>query len=203
MTNIVTRKGEVVQDPSLIQLLFNDSRAGWLWLFLRLWLGWQWLNSVLPKLSNPKWMETGEALQGFWMNAVQIPDQGRPPITFEWYRGFIQLLLDSGSHVWFAKLVVAGELLVGIALIIGAFTGIAAFMGGLMNWNFMMAGTASSNPLLFAGAVLLILAWKVAGYIGADYFLLRWIGTPWKGPGARTHGPLTSIRPVVGGTTGK
>ena len=203
MTNIVTRKGEVVQDPSLIQLLFNDSRAGWLWLFLRLWLGWQWLNSVLPKLSNPKWVETGEALQGFWMNAVQIPEQGRPPITFEWYRGFIQILLDSGAHVWFAKLVVAGELLVGIALIIGAFTGIAAFMGGLMNWNFMMAGTASSNPLLFAGAVLLILAWKVAGYIGADYFLLRWIGTPWKGPGARPQGPLTSIRPVVGGTTGK
>jgi len=30
-------------------------------------------------------------------------------------------------------------------------------------------------------AVLLILAWKVSGYIGADYYLLRWIGTPWHG----------------------
>lgn len=26
-----------------------------------------------------------------------------------------------------------------------------------------------------------ILAWKIAGYYGADYFLLRWLGTPWKG----------------------
>jgi hypothetical protein len=34
--------------------------------------------------------------------------------------------------------------------------------------------------MLFAIAVGLILAWKVSGYIGADYFLLRWLGTPWK-----------------------
>jgi len=44
-----------------------------------------------------------------------------------------------------------------------------------------MAGTASSNPLLFAIAIALILAWKVSGYIGADYYLLRWLGTPWRG----------------------
>jgi thiosulfate dehydrogenase [quinone] large subunit len=60
-------------------------------------------------------------------------------------------------------------------------TGIAAFFGGFMNWNFMMAGSASSNPMLFTVAVLLILAWKVSGYVGADFFLLRWIGTPWRG----------------------
>ena len=60
-----------------------------------------------------------------------------------------------------------------------------------MNWNFMMAGTASSNPMLFVAAVALILAWKVAGYIGLDYFLLRWIGTPWKGAPAEEATPLT------------
>ena len=49
-----------------------------------------------------------------------------------------------------------------------------------MSFNFMLAGSASSNPLLFVIAVGLILAWKAAGYIGADYFLLRWLGTPWR-----------------------
>ena len=66
-----------------------------------------------------------------------------------------------------------------IALILGAFTGIAAFFGALMNWNFMMAGSASSNPLLFVLALGLVMAWKIAGYIGLDYFLLPLIGTPW------------------------
>ena len=51
-----------------------------------------------------------------------------------------------------------------------------------MNWNFMMAGSASVNPLFFVVSVGLILAWKVAGYVGADFFLLHWLGTPWRGP---------------------
>ena len=55
-----------------------------------------------------------------------------------------------------------------------------------MNWNFMLAGSTSSNPVLFVGAILLVLAWKIAGYYGADYYLLRWLGTPWKGRAAKT-----------------
>ncbi|MDO8532238.1 MAG: hypothetical protein Q7T26_08745, partial [Dehalococcoidia bacterium] len=70
----------------------------------------------------------------------------------------------------------------GVALIIGAFVGIAAFLGSLMNWNFMMAGSASTNPMLFAVATFLVLAWKVAGRWGADRWLLPALGTPW-GPG--------------------
>jgi thiosulfate dehydrogenase [quinone] large subunit len=133
---------------------------------------------------------TGEALQGFWQRIVQIPETGRPPITYEWYRGFIQMMLDAQAYTWFAKVVAYGELLVGIALIVGAFTGIAAFFGGFMNFNFMLAGSASTNPMLFVIAVLLILAWKVSGYLGADYFLLRRLGTPWRGSTAVRTGPI-------------
>ena len=99
---------------------------------------------------------------------------------FDWYRAFIQAMLDTGSYTWFSKLVVAGEILIGIGLVLGIFTGIAAFMGGFMNWNFMMAGSASVNPMLFALSVLLILAWKTAGWWGLDRWLLPLLGTPWK-----------------------
>ena len=182
MNNIVkTHKGEVLQDPPLVQKLISHPLAGLLWLPLRIYLGWQWLNSGLGKFENPMWVQTGEALKGFWERIVVIPETGRPAITYDWYRAFIQGMLDAQAYTWFAKLVVYGELLVGIALILGAFTGIAAFFGGFMNFNFMLAGSASTNPLLFVIAVGLILAWKVSGYFGADYFLLRWIGTPWRG----------------------
>jgi thiosulfate dehydrogenase [quinone] large subunit len=73
-----------------------------------------------------------------------------------------------------------GEILIGTALILGAFVGIAAFLGGFMNWNFIMAGTASTNGLLFALAVLLVLAWRVAGWYGLDRYLLPLLGTPWQ-----------------------
>ncbi len=62
----------------------------------------------------------------------------------------------------------------------GAFTGIAAFLGGFLNWNFMMAGSASINPLLFTLSILVMLAWKNAGWIGLDRWLLPLLGTPWK-----------------------
>lgn len=182
MAAIITRKGEVVQDPPFIQKLLNDPRAALLWLPLRIWLGYQWFEAALRKIENPAWVQTGDALKGFWTNAVAVPETGRPPITFEWYRSFIQGMLDIQAYTWFAKLVAYGELLIGIALILGAFTGLAALAGGFMNWNFMMAGSASTNPMLFVIAVGLILAWKVAGYLGADYALLRLIGTPWHGP---------------------
>ncbi|CAA9283826.1 MAG: hypothetical protein AVDCRST_MAG77-4079 [uncultured Chloroflexi bacterium] len=178
---LTTTDPKVIQDPPFARFLFGSTLMAPVWLLLRLYVGYQWLTSGWGKLQNPKWVETGEALKGFWANAVRIPEApAKPPITFDWYRGFLQTLLDMEAYTWFAKLIVAGEVLVGIALILGLFTGIAAFFGGVLNWNFMMAGTASSNPLLFAISVGLILAWKVAGYYGLDRFVLPLLGTPWQ-----------------------
>jgi thiosulfate dehydrogenase [quinone] large subunit len=179
MAQGLLRKGRKIQDPPFAKVLLGDSRAGWLWLIPRVWLGYQWLEAGIAKLGNPGWTVTGEALKGFWTSAVAVPATGRPPIAFDWYRAFIQSLLNAGAYTWFSKVVVAGELLVGVGLVLGAFTGIAAFVGAFMNWNYMMAGSASVNPVYFVVAVGLILAWKVAGAIGLDHFLLPLIGTPW------------------------
>lgn len=180
-----------VQDPPLAHTLFSTTRFAWLFAILRIYLGYSWITSGWGKINNPKWVQTGEALQGFWTNAVRIPEEGKPPIAFDWYRGFIQFMLDNGWYTWFAKLVAYGEVLIGIALILGAFVGIAAFAGGFMNWNFIMAGTASTNALLFAIAIFLMLGWKVAGWYGLDRYLLPLIGTPWS-PGLRKPAPQTT-----------
>jgi thiosulfate dehydrogenase (quinone) large subunit len=180
MTSLIARKGVVVSDPPLAKWLFNSKIAAWLWLPLRIWLGWQWIAASEHKIADPAWVQTGLALKGFWASAVAIPAApAKAAITFDWYRSFLQMMLNAQAYTWFGKVVAYGELLVGIGLIVGAFVGIAAFFGALMNFSFMMAGSASTNPLLFAIAVGLILAWKVGGYIGADFFLLKWIGTPW------------------------
>ena len=195
-SSVKTRRGEIVQDPPLVTKLTSHPLAAWLWLPLRLYLGWQWLDAGLNKVQDPGWVQTGEALLGYWTRAVAIPETGRPAITFDWYRTFLQSLLEAQAYTWFAKLIAYGEFLIGIALIIGAFTGIAAFFGGFMNFNFMLAGSASTNPLLFVSAVALILAWKVSGYIGADYFLLPWLGTPWKGQRPEAEVVLETNKPV-------
>ena len=168
-------------DPPAVRHLFSSTRWAWLWLVVRLYVGYTWLTSGLGKFSNPAWMQTGEALKAFWTRAVAIPEApARPAIAFDWYRTFIQSMLDNGSYAWFAKLVVVGEILLGLAFILGVFTGIAAFFGAFMNWNFMMAGTASINPVLIVLAGLLLLAWKTAGWWGLDRWILPILGTPWQ-----------------------
>ena len=176
---LITRKGTPVQDPPILTKLFSHPIASILWLPIRVWLGWQWIAASLHKFDSAAWMQTGVALKGFWSGAIAIPATGNAPIHYAWYRAFLTLLLNAHAYTWFAKLVPVGEFLVGVALILGVFTGFAAFMGGFMNWNFMMAGSASVNPMFFALSVGLVLAWKVAGYLGADRVLVPWMAGLW------------------------
>jgi thiosulfate dehydrogenase [quinone] large subunit len=173
-----------VEDPPIARLLFADTRAAWLWLPLRLYLGWSWLSAGWGKFQDPAWTESGDALRGFWENGVRLDP--RPVIAVGWYRDFIQTMLDAQVYTWFAKVIVFGEILIGIALILGAFTGIFAFLGGFLNWNFIMAGMASTNALLFAIATGLVLGWKVSGWVGLDRWLLPMLGTPWR-PASLAH----------------
>lgn len=176
---LFSRPRREIQDPPIAQFLFSDTRSSWLWLIVRLYLGYEWLTAGLHKMT-PAWLDGGGALRGFWEGAVAVPAEGRPPIAFGWYRDFIQFLLNTESYTWFGPLIVYGEILIGVGLILGAFVGISAFFGALLNWNFIMAGAASTNAVLFTLAIMLMMAWKVAGYIGLDYWLLSWLGTPWR-----------------------
>ena len=54
-----------------------------------------------------------------------------------------------------------------------------------MNMSFLVAGSSSSNPVLFTLAIGLILAWKVAGYYGVDRYLLPMLAPVASGQGDR------------------
>jgi thiosulfate dehydrogenase [quinone] large subunit len=173
-----------IEGPRFARFLFNNSRAGLFWLPIRLFVGFAWLEAGYHKLSGDGWInDGGSALAGYWTNAVKIPESGRGPITYEWYRDFINTLLAGGHEQWFAWVITFGEIAVGIGLILGILTGVAAFFGAFMNMSFLLAGSASTNPIMFILAVGLMLAWKVAGYYGVDRYLLPRLGTPWR-PGA-------------------
>ncbi len=178
MARRITYQPSQIADPPMTRFLFSDTRMAWVWLIVRLYMAYTWLTSGWGKLTGTGWVDGGASLKGFWLGALKIDP--KPVITFDWYRAFIQFLVDTQSWTWFSKLVVAGELFVGLALLFGAFTGIAAIVGGSMNWSFMLAGTTSVNPVFFLLSVLLIMAWKTAGYWGLDRILLPVLGTPWR-----------------------
>jgi thiosulfate dehydrogenase [quinone] large subunit len=103
-------------------------------------------------------------------------------ITVATVLGFILGLGISTTNApnWLAGLVVAVISAVGVGVIVGGPLGIAALFGATLNVAFLLSGSASTNPILLLAAILLVLAWKVAGWIGADRFLLPLPGTPWQ-----------------------
>ena len=168
--------------------LFHDARASVIWLVVRLYLGWQWISAGWEKVQEPAWTgnQAGTALAGF-VNGAVGKSTGEHPAVQDWYATFLKDVVLPNQGL-FAHLVAYGELLVGIALILGALTGIAAFFGIMMNANYLLAGTVSTNPILAFLAIFLVLAWRNAGWLGLDRWLLPAIGTPWQPGGAFRRG---------------
>jgi thiosulfate dehydrogenase [quinone] large subunit len=189
MTAGVTSPAEL-REPPFARFLFADTRVmPWVWLVVRLYLGYEWLSSGLSKVTGPgsaAWIgdKAGAAIVGFANGALSKTSGDHPDVT-GWYATVLQSVVIPNAGI-FGRLIAFGELLVGIALIVGALTGIAAFFGILMNANYLLAGTVSSNPILIILGTLVVLAWRNAGWIGLDRILLPALGTPWQ-PGRIFH----------------
>src|SRR5437763_1577207 len=84
----------LVQDPPIAQLFFSSTKTAWFWLIVRVWLGFQWLNSSLGityhlglggkegKLFDPAWNASGEAIRAYWERAVTPAQGGATPVVF-------------------------------------------------------------------------------------------------------------------------
>jgi len=182
-----------VEGPAFTRYLFSNTRAGLFWLPIRIFLGFEWAVAGWHKLTGTGWIDGGSSLLGYWQNAVKVPAQGSAPVTFDWYRSFLQFLIDINAQGWFAWLITVGELAVGIALLAGALVGIAAFFGTTMNMSYLLAGTTSVNPVMFALAIGLILGWRVAGFYGVDRYLLPILGVPWRAQVETTQPVLRQV----------
>ena len=204
-----------IDEPGVARWLFGSSRAAWIWLIVRVWLGWEWLAAGWEKVfggtitwrfwdwgnskygltgdANIGWIRSGTthtaagtvhegvgaAITGFAKGAIAESTGPHPQVAYSWYVDFLKWVRDS-AHAPLAYLVAFGEVAVGIALILGAFTGIAASFGAIMNFSYVFAGAASTNPAMLIASGLLILAWRNAGWYGVDRFLLPKLGVPWQ-----------------------
>ena len=180
-SNTVTRGApRQIAEPPISQFLFSDTRLAPFWTTLRLYLGYAWLTAGWGKLTNPAgvWIgaKSGTAVTGFIQGAL-TKTGGEHPDVGSWYAAFLERIALPNA-VLFSYLVTYGEILVGVALILGLLTGFAAFFGGFMNTSFLFSGAVSTNPMLLLLAILIILAWRVAGYWGLDRWALPMLGVP-------------------------
>ena len=155
--------------------LFRSKAASIIWLAARLWLGYEWLNAGYQKIwgseSSAFWSGGGAAVKGFATAGIAGSATGKGGASYGWWAGFLHNFVVPNSS-WIAKLVAVSEVAVGVLLIVGLFTGVAAVAGIALNIIYMFSGTAGVNPAYAIVALLLIMAWRNAGYFGLDRFAL-------------------------------
>jgi thiosulfate dehydrogenase [quinone] large subunit len=165
--------------------LASDGSAG-LWFVVRMYVGAEWLLAGWEKVISPAWGTNGKALAGFAAGAL-AKASGDHPAVQGWYAWFLQHIVLPGAG-FFSFLVTWGEVAVGLGLLLGVLTGIAAGFGVLMNLNYLLSGTVSINPVLGVLGLFLCFSWRVCGWIGVDRWLLPALGLPWK-PGTWFQSP--------------
>lgn len=217
-----TRGPVYFSEPRWARWLFGSSAAAWIWLIARLWLGWEWLQSGWGKVfggnitaqfwnwgdpeysltgdENVGWIKgagdvgVGDSVAGFADRAITSSEGPHPDVAYGWYVSFLEWIRDT-AHPWLGPLVSIGELTIGTLLILGLFTGIAAALGAILNFSFVFAGSAGVNPAMILVSLLLILAWRNAGWYGLDRWVLRRLGTPWQRGDLMARGRHSSTEP--------
>ncbi|MEX2515224.1 MAG: DoxX family membrane protein [Candidatus Paceibacterota bacterium] len=170
----------IIDEPPVAQFLFSNTKTALFWLIVRVYVGYAWLMAGIGKVGAEAWTgdNAGAAVEGFVQGALTKMEGDHPDVQ-AWYGWFLENAVLPYTDI-FGHVIAYGEVLVGVALIVGLFVGIAAFFGIFMNANFLLAGTVSSNPVLFILTLGILMAWRVAGYIGLDRWVLLALGTPWQ-----------------------
>lgn len=150
----------------------RDTRLAWVWLVIRIYVGWLWLSAGWEKVQSPAWVGegAGTAVAGYVNNSLTLTS-GEHPAVLGWYASFLEGFVLPNVEL-FSYLVTYGEIAVGLALIFGFLTGAAAGFGAVMNLSYMLAGSAGLNPMMFVLQILLIIAWRTAGWVGLDRYVL-------------------------------
>ncbi len=158
----------------LADWLYRSTPASVIWLVARLWLGYGWLHAGYEKLwgSLHAVFWNGAGVKGLAAAGVAGSTAGKGAgASYGWWAGFLHNVVIPNAS-WIAKLVAVSEFTIGVLLILGLFTGAAAAAGLSLNLVYMFSGSDTVNPAFAAVAVLLILAWRNAGYLGLDRFAL-------------------------------
>ena len=137
----------------------------------RLLVAERWLPEDLGSEKAAFWFGGGAGVKGFAAAGIAGSAAGKGGASYGWWAAFLHNFVVPNAS-WIAKFIALGEIAIGVALILGLFTGLAALAGLMLNLVYMFTGSAGVNPAYAILEVPLILAWRNAGYLGLDRFAL-------------------------------
>ncbi len=129
---------------------------------LRCWLGVMWIEAGAAKLwgaENPGFLHhSGAAVAGFASHGVP---------AYSWWGSFLHNFVVPNA-AWIAVLVAVAEWTIGVALVSGLFTRVAAIGSLALLFTYVMSGTASVIGFYALCAIVILVFWRTSSWLGVD-----------------------------------
>lgn len=170
MTQLLDLLGEpeTRRNPTVWESVKQSKVMALGWTAMRVWLGVMWIQAGKDKIWGSESAgflhHGGPAVKGFALH-------GTP--AYSWWGSFLHHFVVPNAG-WIGVLIAVGELAVGIALVAGAFTRLAALGSLLMLFTYVMSGTASVCAFYALFAVVILTMWRTASWIGVDGLVANW-----------------------------
>jgi thiosulfate dehydrogenase [quinone] large subunit len=168
MSTVKTAVTAIIGEPAkrsnlqVWEALKASKLAALAWTAMRVWLGVMWIQAGSAKL----W---GAEAAGFIRNngagVAGFATHGTP--AYSWWGSFLHSFVVPNAGA-IGVLVAVGEFAIGVALVAGLFTRIAALGSLALLFTYVMSGTASVCAFYAAIAIVILVMWRTASWIGAD-----------------------------------
>jgi thiosulfate dehydrogenase [quinone] large subunit len=141
--------------------LKNSKLAALVWTAMRVWLGVMWIQAGAAKL----WGAEAAAFLHSSAGVAGFAAHGTP--AYSWWGSFLHGFVVPNAG-WIGILVAVAEFTIGVALVAGLFTRVAALGSLALLFTYVMSGTASVCAFYAAIAIVILIMWRTSSWIGAD-----------------------------------
>jgi thiosulfate dehydrogenase [quinone] large subunit len=151
-----------VTTPRALQWLTRSKVMAVAWTAMRIWLGVMWIQAGVAKLWGAEaaaFIHNGGAgVKGFASHGVA---------AYSWWGSFLHGFVVPNAG-WIGILVAVAEFVIGIALVLGFFTPLAALGSLALLFTYVMSGTASVCAFYALFAIVILATWRTSSWLGVD-----------------------------------
>jgi thiosulfate dehydrogenase [quinone] large subunit len=148
--------------PHPLQWLARSRVMAVAWTAMRVWLGVMWIQAGAAKLwgaENSAFLHhNGAGVAGFAAHGVP---------AYTWWGSFLHSFVVPNAGA-IGVFVAVAEFVIGLALVAGFLTPLAALASLGLLFTYVMSGTASVCAWYALFAIVLLATWRTASWIGVD-----------------------------------
>jgi thiosulfate dehydrogenase (quinone) large subunit len=151
--------------PAVFEWLTHSKVAGLVWTGMRIWLGVMWIQAGVAKLWGA---ENSAFLHNNGAGVAGFAAHGAPAYT--WWGSFLHSFVVPNSG-WIGYVVALAEFFIGVGLVLGLFTRVAALGSLALLFTYVMSGTASVCAFYALVAIVILATWRTSTLFGVDGFI--------------------------------